>query len=435
MRSALIEEAHQFIMRTSLRNPESKELVYVYVADKVTALAIGQILKCKYIERLGNIELPATKEKLPPLTQTERNKRSKANKSINEWMKYKEKSQLYEEESKTPIITRENSNEIETQNDESQDLEDTRLIRVTTCQEETATRPEDFTVLEFASTQKFISWLRSEATIAEGDKDVIPRFTLTTFKIKQGESGYRKQEHFDKAYGLAWDIDGGCLSRDGFIKLYYTNAGPLQKRSFIIMNSFNTSPDDPNRYRVIFLFLEPCKSLEVLQTIHDSLAERITDAGMTLEEAGLDTNSRAGNQIYHLPRKNRRFPDSAFFETYGTRTQKLERYGIRPNDYRILMAAAKDWSGALDKSDKTTDPKFLKDIEDEISAIRSMHQNRRGPLYTLCLKLYYNGFSSGETYGHLLRVAGNDPKMREMAYKAMCSLHTRVKLPKPPRRR
>ena len=98
---------------------------------------------------------------------------------------------------------------------------------------------------------------------------------MTTFRIRDGEAGYRRQNNFRCAYGLVLDFDNGLLSPEEFERIFWHDAGPLGKTSFIICNSFSRSAPQPNRYRVIVPFRNPCPSLELFQLVHDSLVERI----------------------------------------------------------------------------------------------------------------------------------------------------------------
>src|SRR5437763_14039166 len=62
-------------MRTNLRRPDSSLPVEVIVADKTTALAVGRIIGCQKIERLGQIEIQQSVEKAKPYTKAEKDLR------------------------------------------------------------------------------------------------------------------------------------------------------------------------------------------------------------------------------------------------------------------------------------------------------------------------------------------------------------------------
>ena len=77
-----IEAAHQAAMRTNLRVPTSDKAVHIIVPDRDTANALGKILGCLNISRLGHIELQSKSrlDGLPPLTPSDRNRNAIAHK-------------------------------------------------------------------------------------------------------------------------------------------------------------------------------------------------------------------------------------------------------------------------------------------------------------------------------------------------------------------
>ena len=110
---------------------------------------------------------------------------------------------------------------------------------------------------------------------------------MTAFEVREGETGYRRQNNFRYAYGLVLDFDNGLLSPEEFERIFWIDAGPLGKTSFIICNSFTISPTAQplSSYRS---FLYPCPTLDIFQLVHDFSLERIrVVAGYEVSNIGL----------------------------------------------------------------------------------------------------------------------------------------------------
>ncbi len=132
---------------------------------------------------------------------------------------------------------------------------------------------------------------------------------------------------------LVLDFDNGKLSPEQFEDIFWRKAGKGLKRSFIICNSFSRSPGEPNRFRVIFPFKKPARSINEHKAVLNSIVSRLESEGFSEEDMGLDRQCKSGVQSFYLPCTNRAHPDYAFFRTHGMKTRDIERHGIEPSTY------------------------------------------------------------------------------------------------------
>ena len=146
---------------------------------------------------------------------------------------------------------------------------------------------------------------------------------------------------------LVLDFDNGNLSPEKFEDIFWDNAGTGRKRSFIICNSFSRSPEQPNRFRVMFLYKKPARSIAEHEAVYNSIVERLEGEGFTVKDMCLDTQCKTGIQSFFMPCTNQAHPDYAFFRAHGTKTRDIERYGIDPSTYSRLPSLRRYGRGDL----------------------------------------------------------------------------------------
>ena len=132
---------------------------------------------------------------------------------------------------------------------------------------------------------------------------------------------------------LILDFDNGNLSPEQFEDIFWHKAGTGLKRSFVICNSFSRSPEQPNRFRVMFLYKKPALSIAAHEAVYNSIVERLEGEGFTVDGMKLDTGCKSGVLSFYMPCTNRAHPDYAFFRAHGTKTRDIDRYGIDPSTY------------------------------------------------------------------------------------------------------
>jgi len=221
---------------------------------------------------------------------------------------------------------------------------------------------------------------------------------------------------------LVLDFDNGKLSPEKFEDIFWHKAGKGLKRSFIICNSYSRSPEQANRYRVIFLYKKPATSIAEHKAVLNSVVSRLESEGLTVKEMGLDQQCKSGVQSFYMPCTNRAHPDYAFFRTHGTKTRDIERHGIDPSTY---LKTAKPEKTRRRKAFIAGDiPGHLSpELEQKKSTLMGMKENRHDLLFDFACGLAFH-FKGNESVieKHLEDVAARDSKMRRKAKDALKSL-------------
>ncbi len=201
-------------------------------------------------------------------------------------------------------------------------------------------------------------------------------------------AGFLNTRNFMFSYGLLLDFDGGSVTPDEFIRIFWTDAGSRTKHAFIICNTFSSSPAK-SKFRVVLPFRESTHSIAQFKAVVDSIVKRLEENGHPAKQSGLDPRSRNVVQRYYLPCTNAAHPNSAFFETYGLRrTDEFLRYAINPADHipvprkerKRLMISPKH-SGAVNAQ------RILDDAEELKAKIEGMFEDRRDLVFQLACKL------------------------------------------------
>jgi hypothetical protein len=86
-----------------------------------------------------------------------------------------------------------------------------------------AKRADQFRVRSFSlvGLKKF---LKKAAKVTRESKEDQPLFLLTTFIVPEGAKSFRTKDHIHAIYGLVLDFDGGTLSKEEFVRIFWTNA-------------------------------------------------------------------------------------------------------------------------------------------------------------------------------------------------------------------
>ncbi len=126
------------------------------------------------------------------------------------------------------------------------------------------------------------------------------------------------------------DFDGGNLSPETFIDIFWDKAKHGTRHSFIVCNSFSRSAAEPNKFRVVMFYRRPATTLEQHKGVLDYVLSRLGEHGFTDESAELDYMCRSGVQSFFMPCTNVHQPDHALFEARGVKMRELERCAIDP---------------------------------------------------------------------------------------------------------
>ena len=165
---------------------------------------------------------------------------------------------------------------------------------------EFASKLEDFIEHEF-DWQDWIKFLRRYSkTVVKEKKGEVPLFNAAIFDPSiNPKSGYRTQENFCFSSMLVLDFDNGKISPEKFEDVFWHKAGKGLKRSFIICNSFSRSPEQPNRFRVMFLYKKPALSIGEHKAVLNSIVARLESEGFSEKEMGLDRQCKSGVQSFY----------------------------------------------------------------------------------------------------------------------------------------
>lgn len=318
LRSTAGETAYQVLMRTSLRDASSNEVVTAIIGDEQVARYVAGLTGCTDVSKLGGIQLP---ERPSPLTATQKGQRRTAKKA---------RATLMQQAAKYQPNTSIKEDGIESDaNDanESSKGEQLPTCRVTFHKHVTDHRPEQL-VSKTISFDQLVKAFRTQARATIDRKQDQYLFNPTTFATNG--TSFRSQDSFLSSFAMVLDFDNGSLSPEDFKEMFWERAkGPLRK-SFIICNSFSRSPEQPNKFRVILPYRRPAKCISEHQAVFDGIVARLEQAGFSQPSAKLDPTCRSGVQSFYLPCTNRAYPDWAFFEAFGMDRREFARHAINP---------------------------------------------------------------------------------------------------------
>lgn len=435
------EVLYQNIMRTALRDKDSKQIVNVICADIGEAKHLSRLFGEVQIKRVGDLEF----KKYVPLTTGQRKQR-------NNYKKVKE--QL------VPVGDREIPRiGYETCKKDNLYKKSTLYDAYLTNPANTSSSPteygysltfhgthKDFDSIkfheEFFGAQDFFWLLENSASTVINSKDELYLVCPSTF-IPQTTNTYRTYDNLQETSMMILDFDNGTLSIDDFENIFWKQAGRGQKRSFAICNSFSRSPEEPNNFRVFMPFKTPVGSIAAYQAVYDSIVQRLEQNGFVYDPTGLDPNhcgldpqSRTPNQSYWMPCTNRAYPEWAYFNKLGYTTRELERCSIDPDGYiktamkpvtKIMVAPLKREPSGEPVSDERNEQILnnIEEIKTEYRAVPKGQHKRNHAFYMTALKLS-NYMSSNEVEHHLQELASGEKKMVNRIKWAMDSLKKKV---------
>jgi hypothetical protein len=258
--------------------------------------------------------------------------------------------------------------------------------------------------------------------VAIENKEELYLFNATTFEPISDPSGYRTKDNFKRSWALVLDFDNGTLSPEEFEHIFWYDVGPLQKRSFIICNSFSRSIDMPNKFRVIMPFKLSAMSIDEFQAVHDAIIDKVVECGYEREALGLDKQCRSGVQSYYVPCINRVHPEYAFFRAYGMRPSEFEQYAIQPQGYLLSRALPVERGRLWVNREKELTHEEIAEINRMGAEIKGMAEGRHDLLWKLATKMRSAGMNRDEICRRVFEVAGQDKKMRKKAKDVMVSL-------------
>lgn len=422
------ETIYQCIMRTSLRNPDSNRTVRIIVPDDSTALYMSDLLGgARLVDKLEGIN---STSKLPKLTASERNNRSKCSTL---------KRRLTGTSSETSALNRAGLPPNDSDNQSLQKLlrlypyidesnQKCKLANMSKLQVAITLHNYRYDQLEnqfsdyIFNTKDFIKFLAQFAKDVVTSKDEVLMINSAVFDDSIDTDGYRRQVNFIQSNMMILDFDDGELSPEQFENIFWHKTNKIQRRSFIICNSYSRSKEQPNRFRVFMFYKQPVRSIEqhkaVLQDITNTLKKNGFDGG----HSGLDNACKNGIQSFYLPCTNRSQKEHAFFRKHGiSRVTDINRHGIDVNLIIKTQTSAND-----SEYEPLSFDSFDNDKEQAIAAIiqsvKSMTENRHTPFFNAAIKLRGLGLSLPEIQRHCNEIAGNDERMRNKVPSIMASL-------------
>lgn len=388
-RATAHEVAYQVAMRTSLRNPESKEKVHVIVPDQPSAERLGDLLGCGNIQQIGNLLPPPIR----PLSRTDKSRRYQ--------LARMKESLCVRQDIPTSSINESGMGS------RTFNTEPANLSCVVTFHKYPYERDSKGFLANHYDLHEFIGLLGTMAKTKINSKEELFLWNPAIYDPTRRE-GYRTQANFIQSSFLVLDFDNGSLSPPAFENIFWKQARRGRRHSFIICNTFSRSPDKPNKFRVIFFYLHPARSIEEHRAVYEYVLGRLEECGHTEKSSQLDPACKSGVQSFWIPCTNRAHPESAFFRTFGTRTRDLERCAIDPQ--MCLRQPRGESPQSISTGTIQTD--LLAEIEKAESDLTRMTSGRNRPFFDYGILLARAGLGRDEIELKLGKIAGFERKMR-----------------------
>jgi hypothetical protein len=216
IQQSALEVAYQGTMRSALRDFGSDAKVRVIVPDLPSVQYLTDPIGPCTVQQIGDLAPPA---RLPPLTQAQKARRRRAREDREKLLppKYIPESTINDSGILFGRCSLEGGNGSK--------------CLVTFHSKPNDFRPDQFKV-ELLEVQEFIQIMRTSAKALVDAKEKQYLFNSTVFKPPDNAIGYRRKEYFLCSFFIVLDFDDGELPPDGFIDLFWRNAGAVQKRSF-----------------------------------------------------------------------------------------------------------------------------------------------------------------------------------------------------------
>ena len=333
-RAMSYEIAHQAIMRTSLRNPDSDAAVVAIVVDKGTAHSIAGLFPgCQVGPVAGCLK------QVKAMTQTERNSKSRLQKLValrelnsvvmdlaNAVSNTNDEKDTWEN-----LITK--SPYIEISNQNRPDFLDVSMgVSFMSSIYNKSLASMNDSPMDFVSTMQGIF---NNHIIRQKDESIL--FNGVRYKTEQS----RALDNVDYASLVVVDIDNGDLSPDEFYRIFTQ----LHKHSFFMCNSFSRSADKPNNYRAIF-FIDQVVNDDIYRDIQAYLQRIIEQQGYitcwpkdrqehlaknpNAKFSGIDLSKNHTASFFYIPCKVQGREEWAFFKRGNLKDlAQLKRYAIK----------------------------------------------------------------------------------------------------------
>ena len=297
--STVYEHLHQCVMRTNLREPASSSKVQIIVPDRASADFLVGFLGKARVRHLGT----ASYEERQTYTKTERNRRSEFKRARHQHFGAARGTPGEEASPESGHFSYRDKRNCprNKSSDKSRDTTDAKMYCMTLQEHVKAYKLEEFAQL-FFDLNGLRRFLKTEAATVLETKTEGYLYQLT--KFNPVSEGLRRQVNFMYSTALILDFDGGTLSPEAFIRIFWKDA-VTNRRSFIICNSFSRSPANPNKFRVVLLFKSPATSIKMFQAVYDEIVRRLRSHGYPWREAKLDPACRSGIQPFFIPCINR----------------------------------------------------------------------------------------------------------------------------------
>jgi hypothetical protein len=335
---------YQCTMRTSIRKPNSTEKVKIIVPDIFTANFLVEMFGgCEVsVEKIGD----STHRKKVALTGPDRNRRAAHKRRMNSLFKSDNSHRVSSFLGETSLFAASDDG------DPRNPAVSVSLFKVFDIYQNF----NHFDQVDYKSWAEFMDEMKRFSKVVKEDKHATPEndlnflYNLTEYNPnismdlfeegKMGDWGIRRQCNHTKHYGMTLDFDGGDFSHGEFTQLFWDDP-QLNKYAHFKYNSFNRSPEVPNKFHVVIPFKRPTTSIEEFKRVYDHVVGRIEaylkKTGRSLESAKLDPACETANQPFYIPGTNSQYRDQtlrdgskiAFFEAYGM--NKLDKYAIDPD--------------------------------------------------------------------------------------------------------
>lgn len=405
---------YQNAFRTSLRNPKSNEKVIAIVPDKASAHRIASLSGSTEIHQLCSIIDPK-------ITFTSEQKRKRrVMKNVLELLRNPTSLPF-------PYSSKGFGSEIGSDTRSNQKFE--RFLRISGSNPQTIIvtlhddpklyRPDQCHVLEL-DVQQFIQLLREHAGTVVKTKEEGMLFNPCYFDPPDDPEGYRRPEYFSQSSFLVLDFDGGTMSHDEFIRIFWDEAGEHEKRSFIICNSFSRCKENPNKFRVIMFYKRPALSLAEHEAVLHNIISRLEINRYPLEDIKLDSACQSGIQSFWLPCTNKKHQEWAFFIQKGTKTADIRKYGIDPELYSRTVAVPDQQEHS--SSTRKRLPPTREEIDKITETVRNLREDRHTPFFLAGLRLYDKGLPIVDVERELQAILPSDPKKKRWVKDAIRSI-------------
>jgi hypothetical protein len=402
--STIHEVIYQALMRTSLRDPNSKQVIECIVPEYAAAERLARAFGTVQMKWIGDPEF----EKKQVATGRQLHRQANAEKRLCRVLPHFEEIPLTSKELRDNVA--------------EWDARSAPLYAVTFHPTIYDTDAEMFK-LDYFEPNEFVREMRSLSKEVIEDKTSNFMINSTVFvKRNADDEGFRKKVNFLESSMMILDFDNGDLSIDDFNDIFWKKAGRGNKRSFLIFNSFSRSTEQPNRFRVIMLYKQPATSLEAHHAVYDSIVNRLELNGFDEDSSGLDRVCRNGVQSFYIPSTSAANPDWHYFKAYGCTTRDVERHAIDADKYLRTAIKTLPFPKVVKLGAKSKEIHH-KSIQEWKTEINAMTSGRRATVFSFAVALATrHGCPRDQVESHLWSLATGDTKLDNHIVGALAAL-------------